>query len=322
VVAERSPGVRAGALAGGRGRRASSAPIVGPDTGRYASAGWKSFDGVAGRVLVQDLMPARPADDVVAERQASRPQALDLGRESSEGDMPTGTTQAHRPGRLVGVASAGRGRTPERSLVVLRWMAPGSGPLIAVRRLLDRSRPPEPEFERWMRRRKVNGRIRRGDRRRTACPPRPPGSRTAFGVPSRSPSTRRRLRPRSERTRRLRLVDGPRRDRRHPSRPPPHGRWGCSVSASPRRTGSSARPAPASVRPAHRRQHRLVHVPLRAGVAALGAGGLAAAALTIGPAAARRRGQPVPVGLAASAPEGRVGRGPRANGGSRRRRSA
>jgi hypothetical protein len=154
--------------------------------------------------------------------------------------MPTGTTQAHRPGRLVGVASAGRGRTPERSLVVLRWMAPGSGPLIAVRRLLDRSRPPEPEFERWMRRRKVNGRIRRGDRRRTACPPRPPGSRTAFGVPSRSPSTRRRLRPRSERTRRLRLVDDPRRDRRHPSRPPPHGRWGCSVSASPRRTGSSA----------------------------------------------------------------------------------
>src|SRR3954447_18528300 len=51
------------------------------------AGGLEELDRVAGGVLEQDLPAARPADDVVAERQAGRPQPIDLGPDVLDDEM-------------------------------------------------------------------------------------------------------------------------------------------------------------------------------------------------------------------------------------------
>jgi len=55
--------------------------ITGPGKWCSGAGGLEELDRVARGVLEQDLLAARPADDVVAEGQARGPQPLDVGRD-------------------------------------------------------------------------------------------------------------------------------------------------------------------------------------------------------------------------------------------------
>ena len=45
---------------------------------RSSTGGLEQFDGIAGRILKEDLLAANPDDDIVAEEQARRAQVVDL----------------------------------------------------------------------------------------------------------------------------------------------------------------------------------------------------------------------------------------------------
>src|SRR4051812_50140624 len=72
--------------------RAAPAAIV-----RSGAGGLEQLDRVARRVVDQDLLPARPADDVVAERQAGGAQAVDLGGDVFDDEGDAGPTSPLRP---------------------------------------------------------------------------------------------------------------------------------------------------------------------------------------------------------------------------------
>src|SRR3954447_2349058 len=83
-----------------------------PVTDASGAGGLEELDWVAGGILEEDLLTARPADDVVAERQAGGAQPLDLGRDVFDNEVDAvpaawlrGAAVGHRPsGRTLGTA--------------------------------------------------------------------------------------------------------------------------------------------------------------------------------------------------------------------------
>jgi hypothetical protein len=76
--------------------------VLGSPRAPSGAGGLEELDRVARRVLEQDLLAARAADDVVAERQAGGAQLLDVGGDVLNDEVePVPTGRRTTPGREI-----------------------------------------------------------------------------------------------------------------------------------------------------------------------------------------------------------------------------